>query len=519
MEEVRDKILRQIDELEKTLFGMRDVIKIYILSKACDLTVLLLGAHATAKSALSRMWSTTTGLNYRIVTSSEVDESLIAYIDPAVFREKNIVQMRRGELMEKNHIIVDEYFLWLNKYRAKLHQLLEEKTYAGLDSLVYTYTFLSNPLSDFYAGQIPEINMASIDRIDLFVPVNQPSIVPAETMMRKFSKYGRKERPLSQISTWEDYLKAREEIMQVKVPSKIIIWLTLFAHSMASCKHVKDKWSLSTAKLKKMCLNCNEVNHLCSKVCLSKPRFLRATILLSKGLAWLNGRDTVTFQDINEAILYTLPHRLAWIQEELSYSESLEKVHELVQQFNDDMLVWKNRGVFSQLAKIIESSKSVPPKYEDKIGQELSADVSEIHILKEFITETLNSVKEDVSSYYFVEASNKTYKTLKELEEFLEKSGLSPFERDALAFKISPPNLSYIIPNNPENIEKLIDTLINWHTREQVTIDDKTILERKFSEAIIFDSELVKIQEETGSAKLLFPDEKKRNAFVKLWEA
>ena len=70
---VREKMKRQIEEISKTLYDMEEVIEIYCLSKATDLTIMLLGPHATAKSSLARMWSKTCGLEYRIVTASEVD--------------------------------------------------------------------------------------------------------------------------------------------------------------------------------------------------------------------------------------------------------------------------------------------------------------------------------------------------------------------------------------------------------------------------------------------------------------
>ena len=452
--------------------------------------------------------------------NSEVDESLISYIDPAIFREKNVVQMRRGELMEKEHIIIDEFFLWLNKYRAKLHQLLEEHTYAGLDVLTKTYTFLSNPLSEHYAGQIEEKNLATVDRIDLFIPVNQPKIVPCESMMRKFSKFGRQEKPLEKVISWEDYLAAKEEIVQVIVPSRVVIWLTLFAHSMASCKHVSDKWSVSVAKMKKLCINCNENGHLCARVLLSKPRFLRATIILAKGLAWLGGRNIVTFEDINEAIQYTLPHRITWIQEDLSYAESLESVSELMQQFNDEMLAWKNRGIFSELAKVIEGSKKTPPVYEEKIGRDLFADVSEIHLLKDFVAETLQSAKEDIARYYLAEGVISGYETLTDLKQFLEQSGLEAFEKEELVYEIilRSKKLYYSVPSTPENIEKLVDTLIALHKKEQILIDDKMLLTRKFGESVAFDSELVKIREHLGEIQILFEDKLHRSTFIKLWD-
>ena len=505
---VRDKIRMQISEIERSLYGMEDVIKVYCLSKASDLTIMLLGAHATAKSSLARLWSLTTGLKYRVVTSSEVDESLIAYIDPAVFREKNIVQMRRGELMETDHIIVDEFFLWLNKYRAKLHQLLEEHTYAGLDVLTKTYTFLSNPLSEYFAGQIDDKNLATTDRIDLFVQVNQPKIVPCETMLRKFSKYGRKEKNLNKVISWDEYKIAQEEIAKVQIPSRIVIWLTLLAHSMSSCKHVEDKFSLSLPKLKKLCAGCNENAHLCAKVLLSKPRFLRATIILAKGLAWLDGRNTISFDDINQAITYTLPHRIVWIHEDLSYAESMNQLPELLQQFNDEMLAWKNRGIFSTLTQITEASKKSIPVYEEKLGTELLADVSEIHLLKEFVSETLESIKEDIARYYLEEGKKTSFDTLIELKKFLTQSGLSVYEKDELLFSVASYQkrlfLSY--PVTSDNVERLIRTLIKLHKKRKLRIEDTPVLEHKFSDSVAFDSDLVKIRELAGEIQILVTD-------------
>ena len=515
---VREKILRQIQEIEKTLYGLTDVIRIFCLSKATDLTIMLLGAHATAKSSLARVWSKTVGLDYRIVTSSEVDESLIAYIDPAVFREKNIVQMRRGELMERDHIIVDEFFLWLNKYRAKLHQLLEERTYAGLEVLTKTYTFLSNPLTEYYAGQIEEKNLATIDRIDLFVLVRQPKMIPSEHMIRKFSLYGRKEKPVKQVITWEDYLKAREEIKQIEVPSRIVVWLTLFAESLSSCKHVKDKFSINPAKLKRLCAGCNEKEHLCSKVAMSKPRFLRATILLAKGLAWLKGKKTVSFEEINEAIPYTLPHRLVWLDEEKTFEESLEAVPDLVQQFNDDMLAWRNRGIFSKLARIVAASKEEEPYFERDLASSLLADVQEIHVLKGFITETLEEVRKKIFSYYLERAKEEKWKHLKEIKNFVERSNLLPYEREDLVFEIAlnVSSLSHKMENNPENIEKIIQAIETLHKKKKIPIDTEEVLRRRFKERVGFETDLIKIREKINEIRIVFSEPTIRRSFLKL---
>jgi len=502
--QLREKLKEQIREIKKTLYGMDEVIKIFCLSKAVDLTIMLIGEHAVAKSALARVWSITTGLDYRIVTSSEVDESMIAYIDPAVFREKNIVQMRRGELMERDHIIIDEFFLWNNKYRAKLHQLLEERTYAGLDVLTKTYTFLTNPLTEWYAGQVEEKNLATLDRIDVVVPVFQADSVASEKMVHKFATCGRKERPLKQIITWKEYEEIRKEIMGIEVPSKIVVWLTLFTNCLSLCKHYKSKFDVSAAKLQKTCAECNEKQHLCSKVALSKPRFLRATVLLAKALAWYAGKRQVGFEEINEAIPFTLPHRLVWIGEEKTIFESLESVKDLVQQFNDDMLAWKNRGIFLTLNAIVEDARSDPPHFNEEEVSSLLSETREIYALYKFCEDTINSVKDLVKKKYLKMIQEKKWNNLKEVNEFLNMSGLPVIDKSEVLSEATKdnPNFTFYVTVEPTAIDVFAEVIHSFHQEQNAEIEDLAFLKMRFEKEISLLTDLVILEEEDGLVRV-----------------
>jgi len=509
----RKKLIRHIEEIKKTIYGIDDIIKIFCLAKVSDLTILLVGSHATAKSALSRVWSKTCGLSYRICTSSEIDESLLAYVDPAVFRKENRVQMKRGELMEKDHVIIDEYFLWPNKYRAKLHQLLEEKTYASLTSKVKAWSFLANPLTEFYTGQIPEFNAATRDRVDLVVFVPQASFIPSQRMSRKFSEYGREEVPLKRVISWKDYLQARKELMEIEVPSKVIIWLNLFASSLSSCKIVKEKFGCSRARLKKLCASCNEIEFLCSKAMISKPRFLRATILLAKSLAWFKGKEKVSFRDVYEAIKYTLPHRLVWLKEEKTLTESLDLVNDLIQQFNEYMLAWKSQEVFSRLARIVEASREQVPVYLDKIADSLFLDVEEIYILKQFVTETVEACQEKIKRRYKTLAKETTIKTLTELEKFVKGSNLPSYKIHELLFEIGlETSLGLKVDLETVDQEKLLKA-ISLVTK--LTIEDLRI---RIRDAAEFNFKNFKATQNENFLLLLFSDDKTKQKFLKVLE-
>jgi len=524
--ELREKLKLQIEEINTALFGMSDIVKIYVLSKIADLTVLFLGEHAIAKSSLARAWSTTTGLDFRIVTSSEVDESLIAYIDPAVFRAKNIVEMRPGELMLRDHILIDEFFLWNNKYRAKLHQLLEEKTYAGCKVQTKTYTFASNPLTEHYAGQIEDRNLATEDRIDLLISMYQPRVIPTQHMIKKFGVYGRKEKPLQQKVTWEDYLKARDEIMKINVPKDVLVWLTLFTESLTGCKYATSKFDISRAKMKSFCGECNENKSLCAKVALSKPRFLRATILLAKALAWFENRDFIERDDLYTAVKYTLPHRIIFLQEEKTIFEAEKEVPEILQTFNDNMTKWETRSIFKKLDDLILAGKDpISPKFLQQEANDLSSEVAEDLPIKNYVTEAMEAIQKSVKESYLKILGQKNLTNKEDIKKELDTSGLTPYDKAEIIDKLLEQNsqLTFFWPidrKNDQEIEKLAKALETLHSVEsQLKMKTLPLLIRQFKREIRFSSDLLNISEERNRVKIVCSSPSIKNKLEALLKA
>jgi len=520
---VREKIENQVTEIKKSIFGLDEIIKVYCLAKVSDLTVLLLGEHAIAKSSLARDWSTTTGLDFRIVTSSEVDESLIAYIDPAVFRAKNIVEMRPGELMLRDHVLIDEFFLWNNKYRAKLHQLLEEKTYAGCKVQTKTYTFATNPLTEHYAGQIEDRNLATEDRIDIVIAMFQPKIIPTQWMIKKFGDHGRIEKSLERKIVWEDYLQARKEVMKVRIPKDALVWLTLFSESLSCCKYCTSKFDVSRARMKTYCGECNEKMSLCSKVALSKPRFLRATILLAKALVWFDEREEIDRDDLFTAIKYTLPHRLVFLQQEKSIFEALSEIDSLLQLFNDDMDKWKNRQVFKRLDKIILGAREPnKPVYLQEESNALQADVAENLPIKNYVTEALEAVQQAVKKKYITILSKKQLNNREDISKELDDSGLSPYDKGEILEQLLSANVSLtfhwkVNRRDKTQLRHLVNALDQLHKEEgSLKIRPPAALFKSFLREIRFDSDLLSIKEGRHQIQIICSSSKIKDKLEKL---
>jgi len=440
--EMIQRIKEQMKAISQNLYGMDEIIQIFCLAKASDLTILLIGEHGIAKSSLARFWTDTMQLkdeethklkpmSFRVVTSSEVDDSLIAHPDIAVFRAENKLIMKRGELMEKDHIFIDELYLWSNKYRAKLHQLLEEGTYAGLTVKTKTYTFATNPLTEFYSGQIETRNLATEDRLDIFVPCFQPDITSAQKMMKRFGKFGKKNPDIQAVATWEDYEVMREQIHVIEMPSDKLVWLSLLAEECSACKFTKSKFDIGQATMSIKCKECNRNQSICAKVGLSKPRFLRATVLLSKALAWFDNRKEVVWQDIFTAIRYTMPHRLIFLQKQVGMLDAPNEIQELMRVFNEDMEQWRNRDIFNRMEKIILASREAVPKYLKEDIQALLIEIQEDLPILNYVKEVTLNAQNKVRTYYenIAKSGSISPEKIDEFRDELDASGLDEYSK------------------------------------------------------------------------------------------
>lgn len=441
MSEFVKKLKAQEKELRSQLFGMKSTIKIFCLAKATDLTVLLIGEHGIAKSSLARLWSQTMTvkdehgedrpMSFRVVTSSEVDDALIAFPDIAKFRKDNILVMKRGELMEKAHVFVDEFYLWNNKYRAKLHQLLEEKTFAGLTVKTKTFTFATNPLTEWFSGQIETRNLATEDRLDILVPVFQPDISSSHRLIRKFGKWGKETPKLKTVATWEDYLKMREEILAVSFKTEHLVWLSLFTEECSCCRYTKSKFDIGQATMSIKCKECNRNMSICSRVGLSKPRFLRATVLLAKALAWYRGSNEVSYEDLHEAIPYTTPHRLIFLKKKVGVLDAGDEITEIIRLFNEDMENWRNREILTKLETIISEARETTPKFLKDEAQSLLIEIAEDLPILNYANEVIDYSKKIVKRHYTKIAQSGTIQPEKVdvFRDSLDASGLDEYAK------------------------------------------------------------------------------------------
>ena len=267
------------------------------------------------------------------------------------------------------------------------------------------------------------------DRIDLFIPMFQPDITSSQRMIKKFGKYGKKTLPLEKVATWDDYEKMREEIHEINLPSDKLVWLSLLAEECSACKYTPSKFDIGQATMSLKCKECNRNQNICARVGLSKPRFLRATVLLAKALAWYDGRKEVIWQDLYTAIKYTMPHRLIFLQKQVNILDAPKEIDEIIRMFNEDMEQWKNRDVFNKLEKIIIASKEEPPKYLKDDVQALLVEIQEDLPILNYSKEVINLAQKRVKKYYEEKVKTLTPEKLDEFRDELDSSGLDEYAK------------------------------------------------------------------------------------------
>ncbi|MEM3737462.1 MAG: MoxR family ATPase [Candidatus Bathyarchaeia archaeon] len=153
---------------------------------------------------------------------------------------------------------------------------------------------------------------ALLDRIDFFLNVKLLGI--KETHRLLVTKYHKRHvddlRSLAEpVLTTEQMAEIWRDVEKVGVPAETFLRITMIASLLRRC--LKTDRSITSARYRMSCAGCPYVGEICSEM--ERPiahRWIDSAVKLSKARAWIQGRDSISFDDILWAIQYTLPHRL-----------------------------------------------------------------------------------------------------------------------------------------------------------------------------------------------------------------
>lgn len=334
----RDIFLEELKELFNMIILPRDTCRILSASLlAKNLVVELTGTYGVAKStfALSVMKAFFKDLwDSPVKPVAKLRETLTEF---DVFWYVDIAAMQRGD--EEKEVrprkIVTAPFKFINEFRRgspKVYQTLlsllseGELEYKGrvYKSMDYICIVDSNP-KDSASVEVPK---ALIDRVDVRIFFNAPGVENAFKILRErfdggLVKYSSIVEKITPVMNSHDMLMIWEDVEMVEVPNHVLIFLALFYGALQCVKEyeipsiggrpnpIQIDRTTAESYFKLQCDKCQYNGSLCSRIeDVWGVRWIQSSVKVARALAWLDGRNRVSLEDVLFSISYTLNHRL-----------------------------------------------------------------------------------------------------------------------------------------------------------------------------------------------------------------
>lgn len=273
-------------ELGKVIVGQHKMVDQIIVSILANGHILLEGVPGVAKTLTAKLVSKSMALDFsRIQFTPDLMPSDI--IGTSVFDlSKSTFEFKKGPVFS-NFILIDEINRAPAKTQAALFEVMEERQIT-VDGKTYTMDepFLviatQNPIEQEGTYRLPE---AQLDRFLFKINISYPNLAEEITILQKENELQDRNK-MAEVAT----IVSKSEIKQYQALLKqIIIEPNLIEY------------------IAKVVLNTRENPFLYLG---ASPRASIAILNASKGFAAIKGRDFVTPEDIKEAAIPVLQHRV-----------------------------------------------------------------------------------------------------------------------------------------------------------------------------------------------------------------
>ncbi len=266
----------------EVLVGYEKIIEGLMIALLCKGHLLLEGPPGVAKTTLAKTFSKLVDAGFKRIqfTPDLLPTDIVGTMmfDP----KKSEFRVRKGPIFT-NVVLADEINRASPKTQSALLEAMEEKqvTIEGstfkLDQ-PFIVMATQNPVEQEGTYPLPE---AQLDRFLFKASVDYPSKEDEKKIVEK--KVAKKEANLKFIFSKQDILKMRTEVSKVYVSSNIIEYITSIVTGLR--KNPVVAWGPS-------------------------PRASIALMHVGRALAYLNERNFVTPEDINQYAVWTLQHRI-----------------------------------------------------------------------------------------------------------------------------------------------------------------------------------------------------------------
>ncbi len=272
-----------MNEIKKAISGKDDVIEQVLTAILAGGHILLEDIPGVGKTTLALAVSRALGLGFNRVqfTPDVVPSDITGFT--IYDKETGNFSFRRGAVMT-NFFLADEINRTSSKTQAALLQVMQEgrvtvdgRTYRMPDPFIVMAT--QNPVGTAGTQMLPE---AQLDRFMIKITMGYPDFAAQVEVLKRREKAD----PMEQVGCVvraESLVAMKEQAKAVYVDDKIYQYITLLAQ--ASREHPYVRLGIS-------------------------PRGALAVAAMAKSKAFINGRDFVTPEDVQEILPASCRHRL-----------------------------------------------------------------------------------------------------------------------------------------------------------------------------------------------------------------
>lgn len=284
---LRESVQRVKEEINTVIVGQNAVIDQLLVAILANGHVLLEGVPGVAKTISAKLLSRTLSLGFsRIQFTPDLMPSDI--IGTAIFDiSKSEFEFKKGPIFS-NFILIDEINRAPAKTQAALFEVMEERQITA-DGTTYTLDlpFLviatQNPIEQEGTYRLPE---AQLDRFLFKINIDYPNLEEEIVILQRENVLQDKDKlaTIKKIISQSDIITYQSLVKQIQIEGNLLEYIA------------------------KIVMNTRENRFLYLG---ASPRASIALLNAAKGFAALNGRDFVTPEDIKQAAVPVLQHRVA----------------------------------------------------------------------------------------------------------------------------------------------------------------------------------------------------------------
>ncbi len=271
-----------MEQMRKRIAGKEETIELLIITIIANGNALLEGVPGLAKTTMTKALASTIQADFkRIQGAPDLEpKDIIGYT--ILDRKTNETEFRKGPIFT-NILLVDELNRAPPKTMSAFLEALEEKvvTVGGVDMQLpkpFNAFATQNPLRIEGTEPIPKVLS---DRFIMKIDVDYPSANEEKVMLR-LKEMGI-DLEISKVLTTQDVITMQEEAVKIEMPNDVVNYIAELVDATRNEIHV---------------------------IMGASPRADLALMRAGKAKAYLEGRDTVTIDDIRFLAKPVLSHRI-----------------------------------------------------------------------------------------------------------------------------------------------------------------------------------------------------------------